>query len=85
MAIPYVRATSNFCLQLTEPHTQDKPNDVESYTMISHANDVKSLLDHLKLDQVVLVGHDWASGTAYRFALRWPERVKALITYVWIR
>ena len=43
------------------------------------ASDIHALLDHLKIDRAVVVGHDWGAPVAYRVALDYPERVSALI------
>ena len=45
----------------------------------SYADDLAALLDHLKLDQVHIVAQSMGGWTATAFALRWPERVKALV------
>ncbi|KAH7517045.1 hypothetical protein FEM48_Zijuj09G0020100 [Ziziphus jujuba var. spinosa] len=38
-----------------------------------------SLLDHLDIDQVFLVGQDWGAVIAWYFSLFRPDRVKAVI------
>lgn len=40
---------------------------------------IKSLVDHLALQHVVIVGHDWGGPIAYRFALDYPERTSKII------
>lgn len=38
------------------------------------------LLDALKLEQAIIIGHDWGASISYGIAAFAPERVKALIT-----
>ncbi|KAG8843554.1 hypothetical protein FRB96_003917 [Tulasnella sp. 330] len=58
----------------------DKPDDVSLYTPLSIAAEMVGLLDALDLKQpVVLVGHDWGALAAWPFAMRYTERVKALV------
>ncbi|HXE75694.1 MAG TPA: alpha/beta fold hydrolase [Candidatus Xenobia bacterium] len=51
----------------------------EDSTMERLADDVRGLLDHLKLDRVVLGGLSMGGYVAFAFLRRWPERVRALI------
>jgi pimeloyl-ACP methyl ester carboxylesterase len=43
------------------------------------AQDAIDLLDHLGIEQVVLVGHDWGARAAYVLAALWPERIKRMV------
>ena len=43
------------------------------------AQDAIDLLDHLGIDKVVLVGHDWGARAAYVLAALWPARVERLV------
>ncbi|RZL14905.1 MAG: alpha/beta hydrolase [Hymenobacter sp.] len=43
------------------------------------AQDAIDLLDHLGIDKVVLVGHDWGARAAYLIAALWPARVERLV------
>jgi len=43
------------------------------------ADDLIRLLDHLKLDNVIVLGHSMGGKTAMHAALRFPERFKALV------
>ena len=43
------------------------------------AQDAIDLLDHLGIEQVTLVGHDWGARAGYVVAALWPERVKKLV------
>lgn len=49
------------------------------YTRAGYVADIGALLDHLKLDSVVLVGHSLGGINAYQFAARHPERVTAFV------
>ena len=52
---------------------------VESMSYIEMANDVISIADHLKLDDIVLVGHSMGGKVAMTAALTNPDRFSALI------
>lgn len=45
----------------------------------SPADDLKALMDHLKITKAVLVGHSLGGTIALDFALQYPERVSALV------
>ena len=51
----------------------------DSYRLSDFAADLRSFLDPLGLQQVVLVGHSMGAAVAQRFAIDHPERVSALI------
>lgn len=51
----------------------------QAYGVDAQARNVLALLDHLQLDQVVLVGYDIGAGVAQTLARRAPERVAALV------
>ena len=51
----------------------------EDSTMERLAGDVRGLLDHLKLERVVLGGLSMGGYVAFAFLRRWPQRVAALI------
>jgi pimeloyl-ACP methyl ester carboxylesterase len=56
----------------------DAPPDIESYSMGHLTADIIGLLDTLKAEKGVLVGHDWGSGVAWACAELYPERVAAM-------
>lgn len=58
-------------------HGRSDWHDSMSYALM--AEDVKDTLDHLGLDQVILLGHSMGGKIAMEFALRYPERVDKLI------
>lgn len=59
----------------------DKPGDDRyDYTLESRVRDLEALLlDHLKLDGITLVLHDWGGAIGMGFAARHPERVARLV------
>ena len=57
----------------------DAPPSAASYTVLHIVGDLVGLLDHLGIDQVFVVGHDWGAVMAWYFCLFKPDRVKALV------
>ncbi|KAB1222957.1 Bifunctional epoxide hydrolase 2 [Morella rubra] len=57
----------------------DAPPSSSSYTAFHIVGDLVGLLDHLGIDQVFLVGHDWGAVMAWYFCLFRPDRIKALV------
>ncbi|KAJ7831885.1 Alpha/Beta hydrolase protein [Mycena leptocephala] len=57
----------------------DAPVDPAQYTTKRLTGDLAALLTVLRVDRAVVVGHDWGSFTAGRFALWHPDRVLALV------
>lgn len=60
----------------------DKPFDVSEYSTKKLSADLAALLDHSGVkagDPVIVVGHDWGSFVAQRFALWHPDRLKGLV------
>ena len=55
------------------------PLDKNEYRMKSMVAHLMRLLDHLKLDRVVVVGHDWGTRPATRIILYHPERTLGLV------
>jgi pimeloyl-ACP methyl ester carboxylesterase len=55
----------------------DKPES--GYGLETHASDVVRVLDHLGLDQAILVGHSMGAFVALEAALASPGRVRALV------
>lgn len=72
------------CIQvsITDACHQDKPQGAEAYSIKRLCQDLADLLDHLDIQKVVLIGHDWGAAIAWRFALWHPERLLALIASV---
>lgn len=55
----------------------DKPNLHYSFHMLAHNN--KLLLDSLKVDKLVVLGHSMGGMLAVRFALMYPSKVSKLV------
>lgn len=55
------------------------PVSASEYTAFHIVGDIVGLLDHLGLDKVFVVGHDWGAMIAWYFCLLRPDRVKALV------
>ena len=51
----------------------------DGYTIPDRVEDVRSFLDALKISKVILVGHSAAGDELTGFALKYPDRVKALV------
>lgn len=57
----------------------DKPEAVERYNQVAISDDMAAIADSLGYDTFVSVGHDWGAPTAWHTALRFPERVRAVV------
>jgi pimeloyl-ACP methyl ester carboxylesterase len=55
----------------------DKPES--GYGLETHASDVLRVLDHLGLENAVLLGHSMGAFVALKTALAYPDRVRALV------
>jgi pimeloyl-ACP methyl ester carboxylesterase len=55
------------------------PNTARSGQTTALAQDAIDLLDHLGIEKVTLVGHDWGARAGYLVAALWPERVEKLV------
>ena len=62
-------------------YAKNSPSELEAYGMKSLADDMTKLLDHLDIPRVILVGHDWGAGLAWRIALYYPDRVQAVACF----
>lgn len=58
----------------------DKPQNYP-YTLSQHIDNLEKLADHLKLDNITLVVHDWGGAIGMGFAVRHPERIKRLVIF----
>jgi pimeloyl-ACP methyl ester carboxylesterase len=56
----------------------DHPRGADAFTLGAYMSDLISLLDTLALTNVVLAGHSMGGAVALHFALRHPNRVRAL-------
>ena len=50
----------------------DRPEPVEDYDMEHLTGDLVGLLDHLKIDKAIFVGHDWGGFVVWQMPLRHP-------------
>lgn len=57
-----------------------KPKEIEAYKLNASADDMAAIADHLGFEQWVSVGHDFGAAVAWRTALRFPDRVRAVFT-----
>lgn len=57
----------------------EKPNDVESYTIKGHVDDIESLVVELDLNNITLIVQDWGGPIGLAVAARHPQRIKALV------
>jgi pimeloyl-ACP methyl ester carboxylesterase len=56
----------------------DKPQDY-AYTLARHIENLERLVDHLQLDNVTLVVHDWGGAIGMGWAGRHPEKVRRIV------
>ena len=56
----------------------DKPQHASEYTIDSLVDHLKEVIDALKLERPVLVGHSLGASLIYHFASRYQDRVSAL-------
>ena len=57
----------------------DAPEAVEDYDFEHLTGDLVGLLDHLKIDKAIFVGHDWGGFVVWQMALRHPDRVAGVV------
>ncbi len=53
----------------------DKPREY-AYTLSTHIDNLERLIDHLGIDDVVLIVHDWGGPIGFGWAARDPARVR---------
>ncbi|MBM0104244.1 alpha/beta hydrolase [Steroidobacter sp. S1-65] len=57
----------------------DKPKGVENYAMPALVGDIAAVIKAEKVDQAVIVGHDWGGSVAWNVAMRRPDITRLLI------
>ncbi|QIG79183.1 alpha/beta fold hydrolase [Stakelama tenebrarum] len=57
-----------------------KPEGVEAYEVAPLMQDVIALADALEIREFTVIGHDFGGSLAWALALRFPERVRRLVT-----
>jgi pimeloyl-ACP methyl ester carboxylesterase len=55
------------------------PRPVEDYDMEHLTGDLVGLLDHLKIDKAIFVGHDWGGFIVWQMPLRHIDRVAGVV------
>ena len=60
-------------------HPSPREGAPDPYTIDSFADDLAAVLDDLGVARARILGESMGGATALRFAIRWPERVEALI------
>jgi pimeloyl-ACP methyl ester carboxylesterase len=58
----------------------DKPVAVDAYALPHAVRDVVGLLDTLRIERALVVGHDWGAAVAWMLAALHPERVERLVS-----
>ncbi len=58
---------------------------VEPFTLEQWVEDLRAILDDAGLNQVMVWGTSTGSIIGQRFAAKYPERMRALVTYPWFR
>ncbi|WCJ22240.1 alpha/beta-Hydrolases superfamily protein [Euphorbia peplus] len=58
----------------------DAPPGTNQYTVFHIVGDLLGLLDALKIEQVLLVGHDWGAIISWHLCLFRPDRIKAMVS-----
>lgn len=57
----------------------DAPEDIHRYNQIALSDDIAALATELGYEHFIVIGHDWGAPTAWYTALRFPERVDAVV------
>ncbi|KIZ38882.1 MULTISPECIES: alpha/beta hydrolase [Rhodopseudomonas] len=57
----------------------DRPEAVDDYDLDHLTGDLVALLDHLKIDKAIFVGHDWGGFVVWQMPLRHPARVAGVV------
>jgi pimeloyl-ACP methyl ester carboxylesterase len=57
----------------------DRPEEIDRYTLFHLVGDMVGVLDALKAERAVIVGHDWGAPVAWSAALLRPDRFRGVI------
>lgn len=60
-------------------HPKPREESPDPYTIDTFSEDLAAVLDDLGIARARILGESMGGATALRFAIRWPERVEALI------
>jgi haloalkane dehalogenase len=58
----------------------DKPQDY-SYTLATHIDNLELLIDHLRIEDITLAGHDGGGAIGFGWAARYPDRIKRFVVF----
>ncbi|MEK7757789.1 MAG: alpha/beta fold hydrolase, partial [Planctomycetota bacterium] len=58
----------------------DKPQSYP-YTLSTHIDNLELLIDHLRIEDITLAGHDWGGAIGFGWAARNPDRVKRFVVF----
>ncbi|MCF8720741.1 alpha/beta fold hydrolase [Nitrospina gracilis] len=58
----------------------DKPQDYD-YTLSRHIGNLERLVEHLALDDITLVVHDWGGAIGMGLAVRHPQKIKRIVVF----
>lgn len=58
----------------------DYPKLTKNHNVNSLVKDLKAVMDTLKIDQAILIGHSMGTQILYEFYNQYPERVRALVS-----
>ncbi|CAG8555109.1 5070_t:CDS:2 [Gigaspora margarita] len=56
------------------------PNSLHQYGYKNICKDLKEIMDQLKIQKAIFLGHDWGGAVAWRMCIHYPERVHAVIS-----
>jgi pimeloyl-ACP methyl ester carboxylesterase len=57
----------------------ERPEPIEAYDLAHLTGDLVGLLDHLKIDKAIFVGHDWGGFVVWQMPLRHIDRVAGVV------
>ncbi|MBN8221820.1 MAG: alpha/beta hydrolase [Spirochaetes bacterium] len=79
--IPFFEAQGYFVVVPDQRgyNDSDKPEEVSDYALPNLAADVVSIIETLKLDKPVLVGHDWGAAAAWQTAIEYGNLLSKLV------
>ena len=58
----------------------DKPQNY-TYTLTKHIDNLESLVEKLRLDNITLMLHDWGGAIGMGFAVRHPNKIKRIVLF----
>jgi pimeloyl-ACP methyl ester carboxylesterase len=79
-----IRALSEAGIRVIAPDQRgygatDRPEPVEAYDIEHLTGDLVGLLDHLKIEKAIFVGHDWGGFVVWQMPLRHLDRVAGVV------